>query len=187
VKIPKGYNEQQILEIINRICKLLAPKYTFGIYDADDIKQEAFILALNALEGYKQQAPLEAFLYLHIKCRLKNLKRKKFSRASFVCNNCEEFDSDCDSCLKREHTELAKRNLSHPIDISAINPTNEASMMTKDATSEIDLDEILKLVNEKLPVNMREDYLKLKDGMYIEKSKRDLIEQTIKDIVEGHI
>lgn len=187
MKIPSGYTEAQILKIIEKICNRLASKYKFGIYDSDDIKQEAFIIALNALEDYSDSITIEAFLSVRIKSRLKDLFRDRFSRFSFACNNCSTFSAECNSCLKRKHTELTKRNILQPIDISTMDPTNESSILVSDISYENDLAEIVLLINKNLPVDMREDYLKIKDGAYVEKGRRNQIEAVIREIVKDYL
>ena len=186
MKIPEGYSEKKVLKLLDKICNSLAPIYKFGIYDIEDIKQEAMIIGLTALEDYDNQAKLDAYLYTYIKDKLKNFKRQKFSRFSFNCNNCSKFNPECKSCIKRENTELSKRNLSNAIDIDSMDPTKESSIMVFDTYNE-DISEVIQLINKELPIDMREDYLKIKDGSYVEKNRKLLIENTIKIILKDYL
>lgn len=71
---------QTIQEVINRI----SPKYKFGYYELDDIKQEAYIMALEAMEKYDGLRPLENFISKHLSNRLKTLKRDKYFRLNLI-------------------------------------------------------------------------------------------------------
>ena len=72
--------EQQVLEIIERVASRYAHKFRFGYYTAEDIKQEAIIIGMEALNRYDEARPLENFLAVHIKNRLNNFKRDKYYR-----------------------------------------------------------------------------------------------------------
>ena len=50
MKIPKGMTEDQVVNQINKVCDRIAPRYTFYGYTVDDIKQEAFIICMEALQ-----------------------------------------------------------------------------------------------------------------------------------------
>ena len=72
--------KSEVLEVINRICDRYAYKFKFGYYEPDDIRQEAFIIAVEALERYDESRPLENFLAVHVKNRLNNFKRDRYYR-----------------------------------------------------------------------------------------------------------
>ena len=52
----------QVMKQIEVVVNRISPKYTFNTYDVDDIKQEAFIICMDALQRYDQKRPLENFL-----------------------------------------------------------------------------------------------------------------------------
>lgn len=68
--------ETQVLNLIMEIAEKHASKRAFAIYDADDIKQECFLIAVEALEKYNGVYPLENYLRVSILNRLKNFHRK---------------------------------------------------------------------------------------------------------------
>ena len=80
MKIPKGMTEAEVLAVINKICDRYAYKFQFGYFEPDDIRQEAFIIAVDALDRYEEGRPLENFLAVHVKNRLNNFKRDKYYR-----------------------------------------------------------------------------------------------------------
>jgi spore coat protein CotF len=43
MKIPRGMDEQKVIDTILKISKKLAHKYTFASYEVEDIEQEAFL------------------------------------------------------------------------------------------------------------------------------------------------
>ena len=64
--------EQEVLIVIEKIANRYCHKFKFGYFTAEDIKQEAFIIAVDALDRYDERRPLENFLSAHVKNRLIN-------------------------------------------------------------------------------------------------------------------
>ena len=87
MKIPKNYNEQEVMDIITSISNKLASKFKFGYHDIDDMKQQAMLFAWEGLENYDGIRPLENFLWVHVKNRLYNFKRNNYSRPNKPCEN----------------------------------------------------------------------------------------------------
>ena len=52
MKIPKGLTEDEVVGVITKIARRLAPKFTFASYDVEDIEQEAFLIGIAGLEKY---------------------------------------------------------------------------------------------------------------------------------------
>ena len=80
MRIPSNMSEQEVVDTITKVSERLSNKYTFAFYTAEDIRQEAFILGMEALERYDEGKPLENFLFVHIGNRLKNFKRDNYFR-----------------------------------------------------------------------------------------------------------
>ncbi len=80
----------QLKHAIEIVCYKLLVKFRFGPYELDDMKQEAYILALDVLRSgkYDEGRPLTTFLYVHIHNRLYNFKRKHYARITPPCSNC---------------------------------------------------------------------------------------------------
>jgi len=87
-------SEKHFLETIDKICYKLLHKFKFGYHDIEDMKQQAYIFALQGLENYDTSKPLENFLWTHIRNRLFNFKRDKYQRPDRPCNTCEFYDKD---------------------------------------------------------------------------------------------
>jgi RNA polymerase sigma factor (sigma-70 family) len=78
MKIPKGMTHEQTIDQITIVINRIAPKYTFRDYDVEDIKQEAFMICMDALDRYDTNRPLENFLSVHLSNRLKNFVRDNY-------------------------------------------------------------------------------------------------------------
>ena len=98
----KKHTDEESLEIIDIVVNRIAPKYTFNGYDIDDIKQESFIICLEALKRYDNKRPLENFLSVNLSNRLKNFVRDNFGHSK----------------------DGKKRNYTHPLALLPISPTH---------------------------------------------------------------
>ena len=58
MEFPQGVDQQHAIEVIMKISKRLAPKFTFASYDVEDIQQEAFLIGIAGLEKYDPSRPL---------------------------------------------------------------------------------------------------------------------------------
>ena len=161
--IPDNMTEEETLEIIQRVVDRTAPKYTFYGYTAADMKQEAFIICMDALPRYDGKRPLENFLAVHLSNRIKN----------FVRDN--HFTQSDDP---------ARQNIIQPaqLDDSYYMKFDEDQITYED----IDYGDMTKLVDQHLPASMRLDYLKMVNDVYIPKPRREEIKQRIVDILEEH-
>jgi len=171
MKIPKGMTESEVLEVIDKIADRYAYKFRFGYFEADDIRQEAKIIAMDALERYEEGRPLENFLAVHVKNRLNNFKRDKYYRQTKVDSNTQEKHNN------------SKKHLMEPLDINNIRDENEENMRINDTfVDDFDQQEIFDIINENLDVGFRADYLRIRDGCYVPKPRRERILQEI-DII----
>jgi DNA-directed RNA polymerase specialized sigma24 family protein len=173
MRVPKGMTESEVLEVINKICERYAYKFQFGYFEPDDIRQEAFIIALDALDRYEEGRPLENFLAVHVKNRLNNFKRDKYYRQN------KKKDDDRQAQLNN-----SKKFLMEPLDISNIRDENERNMRDdNDFVELIANSELLSIIDEKLDVTYRSDYLRMRDGAYVPKPRREEITQEINKIL----
>jgi DNA-directed RNA polymerase specialized sigma24 family protein len=159
MKIPKNMTEQETMHIIQTVINRIAPRYTFNGYEVDDIKQEAFIICVDALNRYDNCRPLENFLSVNLSNRLKNFVRDNFGNAK----------------------DLEKKKVLSPI--SFFHDTNCNSQYYEMDIEEIDQKQLMQLVEAHLPISMREDFLKLINGMNLVSTKREALIKKIKDII----
>jgi DNA-directed RNA polymerase specialized sigma24 family protein len=187
VRIPKGMTESNVLDVINKVVNSLAPKFKFGFYDIEDIKQEAFIIAIEGLERYEEDKPLENFLFVHVRNRLITFKRDNYIRKNYVCKICSNKNPNCENCHKRQIKQNAKQFLMEPLDIYSINDENEPSVHdTDDIINTLTINEYTVLIDRHLPMSLRMDYIKMKSNVYVSKQRRIEIEEEINKILKEH-
>ena len=176
MKIPKGMTEEQVIETINKVVNRYAHKFKFGFYEADDIRQEAFIIAMEALDRYDENRPLENFLAVHVKNRLSNFKRDKFFRKNPDLQN-----------EKSEQRNNVKKFLMEPLNIELIRDEHEDNMKQMDSfIDRVDTAELFNLIDEYLDISFRADYLRILHGVYVPKPRREQIYKEIYTIFEEH-
>ena len=204
MQIPKGMTEEQVVDVVNGILSTLSYSFRFGYFDVDDIKQQGWIYAIEALPNYDpERAPLENFLRSHIRNRFINLKRDKLSRHTSPCKGCPFFDpqmkksknkcaafedkQECDKFSGWEKRNSSKKNLVQPLDISNIRDENERNMKRFVDVHENTVNaELFSIIDKNLPINMRSDFRKIVEGVHIPKPRRIKIEEIIQEIVEEH-
>jgi DNA-directed RNA polymerase specialized sigma subunit len=194
----KGINEEDFINAINHITKKLVYKFRFGYHNVEDMKQQATIFALEALDKYDKSRPLENFLWTHIRNRLFNFKRDNYQRPDKPCLSCPLYDphkqksksccleyedkSNCDLYNSWFTRNNMKKNIMDTVNIDNITqPKNESVSFTLN----IDNQEIIKLLDEKMPVTHRKTYLKLKYGNKIHKKDAELLVTIVKEIING--
>lgn len=160
MKIPKNMTEDQVIKQIEIVINRIAPKYTFGTYGVDDIKQEAFIICMDALERYDQKRPLENFLSVHLSNRLKN-----FIRDNYYTKDEEE-----------------KKKVMRPKYLAG----EDIVQYDNTIDSSTDAKNIKIIVDRHLPAQYRSDYLKIINEVYVPKKRREEIILLIKEIVENY-
>lgn len=160
MKIPSNMTEEEVLAVIEKVVNKTAAKYTFYGYTVDDIKQESFIICIEALERYDQKRPLENFLSVNLSNRLKNFVRDNY----FVSN-----------------TDQERVKLIQPAQLdyeeSLIGEEDEIDTLYQN----IDVREYATLIDIHLPSSMRMDYLKMINGVYVTKQRKEEIIDYIKD------
>lgn len=157
------------LATIQKVADILAPRFTFGYYDLDDIKQEIFMFCLDALPRFNpaKKTSLYTYLYTHAKNRLSNLKRNKLERPEK--NRCQ-----CGVCKKCRRL-MAKRSLASGVRLDDVDENavlfNETSNLAN------------QLVDERLPYQYRKDYLKLLDGAPLPSGRKAKLKAIIQNIL----
>lgn len=197
MKIPQTMTEDQVVQAINKVVDKLAPRFQFGYFSVEDMKQQGRLFALQALDKYDDKRPLENFLYTHIKNRFINFKRDKYKRNDAPCKFCHnnadgETGHDdkhyCDKYTVWKKRNLSKQNIMNPLDITNISDEKESNTKTKSGVLEnIEYEEIIGEIDEHLPVELRSAYLKMLQGESVPKSKRQEVERAVLAILERNI
>lgn len=161
MKIPRNMTEKQVMDQISAVVNRIAPKYTFQGYEVEDIKQEAFLICMDALDRYDQKRPLENFLSVHLSNRLKNFIRDNY------------YVKDVDESKKKI---LRAGSISdNPNIVELVNDLDT-----------IEIDELKKLIDKYLDPSYRADYLKILNNIYVNKKRRELITSEIITILKEH-
>lgn len=172
------------LKTIQKIAAKVKTKYKFGYYDADDIESECFLIAIKALPRYDATlGTLENFLFTHVKNRLRSLIRTKYARK---CPHCQH---GCPKCRRLQEYNDRKKNLMEPLDIDFYEDDEKERHMyyEQEHLDKMEYDETILLINRKLPVEFRADYLRMLDGAYVSPARRKNVEQAILEILEDRI
>lgn len=168
--------ETEVLAIMTTVVNRIAHKYRFGYYDIDDIKQEAFIIAMEAMDRYDEGRPLENFLAVHISNRLKNFKRDNFFRPDYVPPS-----------GKITNDNNTKRFLMEPLDIDNIRDEHERNMRGEEnIVDELAKKELMNIIDTSLDMGLRGDYLRILHGVYVPKPRREQIYESIMQILREY-
>ena len=168
--------EEEVVRVMMTVVDRIAHKYRFGYYDVEDIKQEAYIIAMEAMERYDESRPLENFVAVHISNRLKNFKRDNFCRPDYIPPSGKAVnDND------------TKMFLMEPLDIANIRDEHERNMRDDDSTHDRAIrKEIMEIVDVRLDMSLRSDYLRILHDVYVPKPRREQIYAAIVDILNDH-
>lgn len=158
---PPNMSKEEVLEKINLVVGRIAPRYTFNGYEIDDIKQEAFIICMEALKRYDCKRPLENFLSVNLSNRLKN-----FIRDNYFTKN-----------------ETEKQKVLNPAPLAF--EDSIAGDYEQDAEI-LDAQDMTAIIDANLPVDYRSDYLKMLSNVYVPKKRKEEVVETIQLILEEH-
>ena len=150
--------EKEVHETFMLVINKIAPKYVFDGYDLNDIKQEAYIICISAMDRYEDGRPLENFLSVNLSNRLKNLLRD---------NNIY-------------NTNEVKKQISHPVSLS------QCSNVIDEKDFELtEWEEIKDKIDGKIPLELRKDYLKLVSGIAVKPKQKQEVISAIKEILKN--
>lgn len=193
MKIPPGHTEGTVLAAIEKSVTILAKSFVFGPYTLEDMRQQARLLGIQALEKakYDPKRPLENYLYRSIRNGLINFQRDKLRRNEPPCakchagENCGEYGQQCVRYADWFKRNRSKANILLPVDLSNICDEHEPrTRLPSTVCEDAELNEMLLLIDEHLPIDLRGDYLKMRDGVSIPKARRLLVEAAVKDILK---
>ena len=161
-----GYTKDEVLETIITVTNRVCPKYKMNGFDADDMKQEGFIICVKVLPKYDQSiGPLENFLSRHLRNRMINLLRD---------NNATAPTKDTD-----------KGKIAHPAQLDNEFSIRDGANHLPPLDERIRTKEIAKIVSANIPPDMRLDYLKMINDEQVPASRRKQIEECIKHLLES--
>jgi DNA-directed RNA polymerase specialized sigma24 family protein len=157
--IPTGMNEDVVMDTIKKVVDKIAPKYATHGYPIEDMKQEAYIMCMEALPRYDKVRPLENFLSVHVSNRMKN----------FLRDNVKAND-------EKRHKIIRPSQLNQEIE----HTDNE------DVDQRLDYQDMSHIVDQNMPASMRMDYLKIASDFYVPKQRKQEIINFVKDVLKEH-
>ena len=165
MKIPNGMTEESVMNTITTVCDRISPRYTFYVYTIDDIKQEAFIICIEALNRYDGIRPLENFLSVNLSNRLKTFMRDNYFTGSSSEN---------------------RKKVFQPAQLDYEDHIVDEKEQFANSYDDLDMQEMVKAIDHHIPANIRMDYLKIINDIYVAKQRREEIIETIQQILEDH-
>lgn len=183
MRIPEGLTEEEVLKIIEKVVGALSQrKLVFGSYTLEDIQQEGRIIAITTgLEKFDMARAvipgdvgkaLEKFLRIHVISRLKNFRRDNSGRS--------ERPVDIEKIEQWEERNRIRHNLIRPIDLHAV--ANEVSDKN-DLVEDIHYRSMVDLIRDRLPVELRTDFLRMCDGLRLPKPRQTKVREAIAEIL----
>lgn len=158
---PSPEQQKIILTVIDRI----APRYVFSYYELDDIKQESYIICLEALSKYDNSRPFENFISKHLSNRLKTLIRDKYSRSN----------------IESEKHEILNRSKKNLMDLKSSD--GQHTISEEDILDKISTEEAIEILMRELSPSMRNNFYRLANGVSIQSAKRAALFNKIKEIL----
>jgi len=147
------------------VIERIAPRYTFGYYDVDDIKQESYIICMEGLSKYDNSRPFENFISKHLSNRLKTLIRDKYSRSNI-------------ESPKHEKLNQNKKNL---MDLKSSD--GQFKIFEEDIIEKMSTNEAIDKIMQELSPSMRNNFYRLANGVSIQSSKKNALFNKIKEIL----
>lgn len=142
------------LSIIQKVCKKLSKRFTFSLWDEDDIYQEAYLICLELLKKWDKKRSLENFLTVSVSNRLRSfIKSKIGSNSKFL----------------KERKDLVES----AADIDCVSESDLPCYRDQDISL---LDDLFEFI----PFEYRKDYLKLKSGENLGAHRRECLVGEIK-------
>lgn len=188
--LPDGYSEAEVLAIIKKISGRLSHKFKFGYHELEDMKQQAALFAWEGLARYDGIRPLENFLWIHVRNRLFNFKRNNYGRPDKPCDNCPldaYRNNECTAYNNMLDCEWYEQWFGR----NQIKRDLMSTKEFKDKSNEGDLDiedkvlgkELYTLIDQNMPVTMREDWVRFINKLKLTKNKREALMETIRAIL----
>ncbi len=192
------------------VLRALARKFCFGGFDIEDVRQQAWVFAMEALPRYDRggdledgspRRPLANFLYVHVKNRLSNHKRNKWKRADPPCAECAAAmcphmgntgqklagcHGGAGPCER--HKLWVKRNLTKSSLASAMAILDGEESGGGPAVEERDREqregvvEVEREYGSRVPVWLRTDYLRMMAGQWVPVERKKLVRASIEEV-----
>ncbi len=207
--VPPGFTAEQVVVAINKVAEALT-SHAFGVHDADDVRQIVALHCLEVLPRYdpggflpngKPRRGLEGLMYRHAKRRLINLRRDQWRRTDCPCRTCNDAvmrsarhtehpdGAWCPAFLEWRKRNDAKASIFGPLNLSSQAPGSDDGECWDPADEsgheeEVDLKDVLERIDQLLPIELRDVYLKMRAGVSVPPARRREVEAAVREILE---
>lgn len=149
--------------IVEKIANRIAYKYIFGPFEFEDVRQQIFLFAIEAMDKWDGSRPLENFLAVVLPNKMKNFKRNNYYRLG----------------VGEKYTDIndAKKNLMEMVELFD-------SEENVDYVEKINGEDAVKRVLAKLTPSVRSDFLRLANGVTIPKIRKDKVYEQVREILK---
>lgn len=174
--IPEGMTEEEVVSIIYRVCRAVAPKFKFGYHSSDDLIAHGVMLSIKFLSegkfkprGDKPLAKqLTNFLYVWVNNRLINYRRDNSNRSG---------------CMDRE-PDKSKYNLMHCLLVHSQDLTHsDIFAVDTDIPSTVHRRDVIERVLAGLTANQKEIYYKMINEEFVSESDQAKLFKKIQNIL----
>lgn len=186
--VPDGLTESGVFHTIDNIVNLAAPQFVFGPFTKEDLVQEGWTYALEALPKFQSydesgnQRPLENFIWTRVFRKFLNLQRDRWHKPCPVEVTCSGVSPEDEQRYNRwKETNNLKKNVLMPAAIAnGVHSYNDNDENIRD----IEIKEIEEIIDDRLDVSMRSWYLQLKAGESLPYARRMAVIKEVKKIVK---
>jgi len=172
-------NNDDLVPIIDKIANRFASTYKFGYHELEDMKQQAWQIALEGLEGYDGTRSLENYLWTHVRNRLYNFKRDNYFRPEKPCDKCPLFRNEkctkfkdpleCDLYSRWEKRTEKRKSLMASVEY------NDSDNQQEEIEQYLDKKHLFETIDYNMPVELREYWIRLVHGLKLNKNKREQV------------
>jgi len=183
-------NEDELIKIVDKIANRFANTFKFGYHELEDMKQQAWQVALEGLKDYDGNRPLENFLWTHVRNRLYNFKRDNYFRPEKPCDRCPLLVNDqCTKFKDRLECDLysrwEKRTEKRKSLMTAVEHT-DTNYNENDITIRLDEKHLFETVDYNMPVELREYWIRFIHNLKLNKQKKEQVLLEITLILKEH-
>ena len=182
--------EEELIRIVDKIANRFASTFKFGYHELEDMKQQAWQVALEGLKDYDGNRPLENFLWTHVRNRLYNFKRDNYFRPEKPCDRCPLLVNDqCTKFKDRLECDLysrwMKRTEKRKSLMTAVEH-NDTNYNENDITTQLDNKHLFDTVDYNMPVELREYWIRFIHNLKLNKQKKEQVLFEITLILKEH-
>lgn len=184
--------EQEFIDTVDRVIKQVGNNHKFGIYTSEDIAQEIYVECLKKLGRWDKKRSLFNFLLVTAKNHLINMKRDEWYRPECPCSLCNMKDNGktghddgkyCEKFLDWKKRNLRKANIAAPPSI----PESYSGLAHEDVNLDrMSNGELQDFIDERLPIKLRDVYLRIKHGDKVSHIDKQKVLKFIKKITKDY-